>query len=366
MNVIDDQGRLFGLINVIDALVIFVVVAVVVAGLVFVFTAGPDTSPDTTTRYVTLDLGTQPAYVSTLVTESDVVESSERGNLTITDVYVTDSSDGRHLYVRAMISAETNNQNNLLYDGGPLRVGRELSLETDEYETSGTITDIDSSGSDLPISNTDVLLRTTTGIDLIQSLKENTVYRVDGHTVATIRSVTAYRTANPEQVQAYIGITYRTYQTNDGPQFAGQTVRRGATLPFESNAYPFEGTVLRVGSLSQRGRVSTRTVQLEMENVDPDLASSLHEGLTEGVGDDIIAEVTAVEVEPATVVLTSQDGNVYRREHPVNKDVTITAEIRVREAWAGPRFKADEIQQGRTIVLNFGTVAIEAEVVTVR
>lgn len=57
------MGRLFGLINIIDALVILFAVAVV-AGVALVFSGKPHEQSELGTRYVTLDLGTYPAYVT--------------------------------------------------------------------------------------------------------------------------------------------------------------------------------------------------------------------------------------------------------------------------------------------------------------
>jgi hypothetical protein len=103
-----------------------------------------------------------------------------------------------------------------------------------------------------------------------------------------------------------------------------------------------------------------------MENVDPDVANGLRAGMRERVRGETVAELTAVTVDPAVVVLTSQDGNVYRREHPVRKDVTMTADLRVRETSAGIRFKGAVLRQGATVVLDLGTVTVEATLVSVQ
>jgi len=368
MNVIDDQGRLFGRINLVDALVVFVVLAVLVAGVAFALSSGSsDTTPDTTTRYATLDLGIQPAYVTTLVSEGDVADadSGDAENLTITDVYATDTDDGRHLYARVRLNG-TLDDDIVTYRGDPLRVGRNLDLTTPDYSTGGTITAVDASNADLPVGPTDVLLRTTLAADATDEIQATDEYRVDGRTVGTVRSVTAYRTGEPGQVQAYVGVTYRTYRASNGPQFAGTTVREGATLPLETDAYAFEGEVIRMGATDPRGRETTRTVRLKIENADPDLADGLRSGMTERVRGDTVAELTNVAVEPSTMVLTSQDGNVYRREHPVEEDVTLTADLRMRETNAGVQFKGSSLRQGRTVTLDFGTVTVEATVVEVR
>ena len=85
--------------------------------------------------------------------------------------------------------------------------------------------------------------------------------------------------------------------------------------------------------------------------------------MTETNAGEAVAEVADVDVRPATVVLESEDGNIYEREHPVNKTVTMTAELRVRELDTGVRFKGRTIQEGNTVVLDLGTTTIRAEVV---
>jgi hypothetical protein len=364
MNPIDDKGRLFGLVNLVDALVVLVTVGVVVAGTGVVFEDSPSPSPDTTTRYATIHLGTQPAYVTTLVTGGDAVRPSSEENLTITDVYTTETDDGRHLYARVRING-TLDDGVATYDGDPLRVGREISLTTDEYQTDGTITAVDTENPDLPVGETNLLLRATLAADTVDAIRTGDEYRIDGRTVATVQSVTAYRTGNLSQVQAYVGVTYRTYHTSDGPRFADTPVREGASLPMETDTYAFTGQVVRLEATEINGQSATRTVQLKMENADPDLSDGLRTGMTERVHGDTVAELTNVTAEPSTMVLTSQDGNVYRREHPVEEDVRLTAELRVRETNAGVQFKGAPLRQGRTIFLDFGTVTVEATVVSV-
>ena len=364
MNLIDDDGNLFGVLNLVDALVVLVVLAVVVAGVAFVLSSGSDdTAPDTATRYATLDLGTQPAYVATLVTEGDTVAPSDAENLTVTDVYATDTDDGRHLYARVRINGTSDDA--VTYDGDPLRVGRDLSLTTPDYAADGTITAVDASNADLPTGTTDVLLRTSLSADTVDAIRRGDEYRIDGRTVGTVRSVTAYRTGDGRTL-AYVGVAYRTYRASDGQRFAGAPIREGVTLPLETAAYAFEGDVVRVGETVPRGVASTRTVRLEIENADPDLADGLRSGMAERVRGDTVAELANVTVEPSTMVLTSQDGNVYRRDHPVEEDVTLTADLRVRETDAGVRFKGAPLRRGRTVTLDFGTVTVEATVVEVR
>jgi len=362
VTLIDDEGRLFGRVNIIDAFVVLVVIAVVFAGLLFVLV--PDSSPSSSaTRYATIDLGTQPDYVATLITEGDSIQEDNGETITITDVYATASGSDRRVRVRARITAPVDS-GTITYDGTPLRVGRNIRLQTDEYTTQGTVTSVANTTPDLSVTSTDVLLRTTLSPETASDIESGQTFRVDGRPVATIRSVNAYPSGDGN-VLAILGITYQTYISSDKPYFGDTVVRDGATLPFEADGRSFQGEVIRRGVLSPPGEETTRTVSLKMERVDPDLASGIRTGLTEGVRGETIAQLVRVEVEPATVVLTSQDGDVYRRQHPVQKDITMTAELKVRETDTGVRFKGAPIQQGGTVVLDFGVVSIEATVLRI-
>lgn len=84
--------------------------------------------------------------------------------------------------------------------------------------------------------------------------------------------------------------------------------------------------------------------------------------MRERVNGKAIASPSNVTVEPADVVLTSDDGNVYLREHPVEKDVEITAEFQVRESINGVSFKSESIRPGDIVLIDLGTVTIRATV----
>jgi hypothetical protein len=86
--------------------------------------------------------------------------------------------------------------------------------------------------------------------------------------------------------------------------------------------------------------------------------------MTESFGGDTIARITRVQRENATVITRGQDGNIYQRDHPVNRDVTLSANLSVRETEAGVTFKGQTLQQGRVVTLDLGTVTIRATVVS--
>ncbi|WP_440992273.1 DUF4330 domain-containing protein [Haloarchaeobius baliensis] len=466
MEILDDEGNLFGVINVVDVFVVLLVIGVSGAGVAFVVSDDSKPRPTTETRYATLDLGAQPAYVSSLIEEGDTVSLSETEELVVTDVYTTDQGNDRRVLVRVSLTGEWSGDS-ITYGGGPPRVGRDLTITTSEYSTSGRIIttgssspeldlqntrvllettvsaeeavridanttvvrnnrtiatietfqiyETDDSGqrrvivvanllahedrhtlrfgatpvrlgqtvqlttgefdirgtllrtdvTELPVSQTDVLVRTELDSETLAQLEIGDEYLINDQTVASIRTIDAYATGDSDGRLAYIGVTYRTYQPRENPRFAGQEIREGADLPFRTDEYGFEGRVVRVNALEQRGTEATRTVTLELENVEPDVANGIERDMTEEVAGETIVDVSNVDVEPTQVVVTSNDGNVFVRDHPVNKDVTITAELQVRESATGITFKGSPLRQGDTVLLDFGTIVIRATVVSV-
>jgi len=189
MDILDEQGRVFGRINVIDLLAVLFAFAVVVAGVTLVFSGGSSESPPPDSRYVTLDLGTQPGYVTERIDAGDVSPlSNSPGNLTITDVYAAPAGGSSSaVMVRARVTGQRaedtdSERTAVTYAGDPLVLGRNLSIETGEYRLSGTVTDVSRSDASLPISTTDVLVTTTLSADAVDSLSVNDRYRENGRT----------------------------------------------------------------------------------------------------------------------------------------------------------------------------------------
>jgi hypothetical protein len=361
MKLIDEKGRLFGRVNAIDAAVVVGFLIFVVAGATVVFSSSPEPSqPDTTVRYVTLDLGNQPEYLATSINEGDTDTQSPMSNITIVDVYSSESDSTRHVWVRARVNALQRGATPV-YADSPLHIGRSLIFATPEYQVNGTITSVDSSDPNLAVSKTDVVVRTTLPDETVQKVEKGQEYELDGRTIGTIQSIEAYYN-NQSRTTAFIGITYRTYRSGNEHLFGNTAVREGASLPFKTANYTFSGRVVRQNEINRLGRVTTRTVTLELENIDPDRASGLRSGLQERVRDTTVAAIIDVEINSSTVVLTSQDGDIFERTHPTKKDVQLVAELRVRETDSGILFKGSKLHNGDVIFLNLGTITVRATV----
>ena len=140
MEILDEKGRLFGVVNVIDALAVLLVLAVVAAGAALVLGSEPEPEPEFASTHATLDLGTQPDYIVAQLNEGDTYSPGGTDNLTITDVRLEPRTNGQTAaVVRVELETELTADDTFLYNDGPPRLGRTLQIVTDEYQVEGTL-----------------------------------------------------------------------------------------------------------------------------------------------------------------------------------------------------------------------------------
>jgi len=156
MDLIDDKGRLFGTVNVIDALAVLLVLAVAAAGAAFVL--GTDDRPTTADRQATTAVtfevtGVQP-YVADAVPEgsvkSDAIVAVENKTVRPTEVVVRDENGELHerthprkktVALRLTLNTTTTDED-VLFGDEPLEVGRDLSLDFGPVTVDGNVTSI--------------------------------------------------------------------------------------------------------------------------------------------------------------------------------------------------------------------------------
>ncbi|GAA0275882.1 DUF4330 family protein [Halobacterium noricense] len=362
MELLDDDGNLFGVVNVVDALVVLFVLAVVAAGAAFVLQPDPEPAPEPelATTNATLDLGTQPSYIVEEIEAGDTYSPAGNTDLRITDVHLTPQNGDTRVILgvnlRGTVSGDT-----IDYNGAPPRVGRSLTIQTSIYQVSGTLRDL---GSGPETTTTDVVVEDTVSTETATAIQTGDTYTLGGTDIATVESVTAYGTDNPDRKRVLVGLSLATLQDDGDVRFGGTTVREGTTIPFQTSEYSLTGSIQRVGATNPQGETATRTMTLQLEDVPPAKADSIHTGLTETVRGTTIADITDVDREAATVILTSRDGNIYERNHPVNQDLTLTADLTIRETATGVTFKGRTIQQGSNVTLDLGTTTVHATVVS--
>ena len=361
--VIDDDGRLFGVVNVIDALVILLVAAVLIAGAVFIFGIGDETD----TRYVTVDLGPQPEYTAQQITAGDEWGS----DFTVTDVYMSPAGANDDGDVNVLIKAAVNGTvidqeatapAPISFTGEPLRFGRLLEIETNEWAAEGTVIDIEETGPDIDTTTEQLVLQADVDAETARAISPGDEYRVGETNLLTIESVTVYRTGDTNERTVVIGASAQT-RFDRGTQLLGdQTITVGSSLSVETRSYAFDGRIINTGSLEEPGSPTTVSATIDLGVMSEERANRLAVGMTETTGGVVTAEIVDIEDQPyEEVVLTGSGYETF--EHPTDREVTITIEISTRELDDGTlRFRGHTIEVGDDISLRFAGIPVDGEV----
>jgi len=156
MEILDEDGRLFGIVNVIDALVALLVLAVIAAGAALVLGGGGDTGDQTETVTLTVEIsGVQP-YVAEAIPQTGPVEGGNVTaieNRTVEPATVYTENDSGAVLVRehpelrtvtVVATVEGRRSGGALFlSRQRLAVGSDVRLDFGTTVTNGTITAVE-------------------------------------------------------------------------------------------------------------------------------------------------------------------------------------------------------------------------------
>ncbi|WP_137284647.1 DUF4330 domain-containing protein [Halorussus salinisoli] len=153
MTFIDDKGRLFGTINIIDVLAVCLVLVATAGGTTFVLTAD-DTDTDQQNTSITFEITDVQPYVVDAIPEgqidSDTITAVENKSVQPSQVVVADQHGELHerphpekkTVTLQLALATTTSDEEIQFDGEPLQVGRELSLDLGTVTVEGNVTSV--------------------------------------------------------------------------------------------------------------------------------------------------------------------------------------------------------------------------------
>lgn len=368
-SVLDNEGKLFGLVNIVDVLVVLLVAAIAVAGVALLFSPGGTNE----TRYVTVDVGGQPQYIADQITTGDEWTPQGGGSFVITDTYASpntgEESEGTaNILIRAAVNGSAigeENQQIINFNGEPLSFGRELEIDATSYTITGTVTAVDQEGTEIETQSESLALETTVDRGIANQIDAGDQYRVGADTQLTIETVTVYPTSDENMRRVILGVTVQTRTVDGVPLFGERSVQTGSQIPVRTQAYTLTGEVLTIGSFDEPGVPATRTLTMEIEDLPPSRADAITVGLTESTQDITTAEILEKEDRPAER-LVERDSGFEFIEHPRNRDLILTIEVSVRETQDGRiQFRGDQLNAGEELMLSLGGIQIEGTVTSI-
>jgi hypothetical protein len=253
MGVIDERGRLFGVVNVIDLLVVTAVVATLVAGAAFVLDDDPAPPED---RYLTVVLDERPAGAGvtldgdgTATPDGTVELGRTRGQVTDTYLAPTDA-DGTVTVarIRVEVSAAAANRTTdrrLVTEEASYLVGQGIRFTAGSARYEGYVHSVGRSRSELPVRTLNATVETRLPRAVAGRIEPGDTHRIDGGAVARVTAVERRSTAdNRTHIEATVA--FRVLETNGELLYGDQRVRPGADVVVAPNGYEFTGTVTGV------------------------------------------------------------------------------------------------------------------------
>ncbi|NGM69079.1 DUF4330 family protein [Natronolimnobius sp. AArcel1] len=371
MELIDEDGNLFGAVNVVDALVVLLVLAVVVAGVAAVGvlgTADDDEDEEETedadsieTYYTTLEIGTESISTAEAIAAGDEMTAGDE-RLKITDTYaVPISSDTADVTVQAELEATEHENGTLSFAETELATGQNVSIETDAYDVTGSVDALENDTTDFQTAETEVVFEQTVNQETAAQVRAGNESQLGNETLASLEDVSVYPIANNEYrvVAGATLITLDTDDENDEIRYGPSPVESESTLTFATEEYTLEPTILETGTAAHPGEATTTTVEIDLEGLTDREAAQFEPGLAETMGGDTWATITGVDREPASIVVETDDGDLHEREHPTENDLTLTVDLETRETALGTQFQGSEFRNGDSVYLDFGITTVE-------
>jgi guanyl-specific ribonuclease Sa len=368
-SLIDNEGRLFGLVNIVDILVVLLVLAVGVAGFALV-TGG--SAGEQETRFVTVDLGSQPGYIAEQITVGDEWDVQGSDSFTITDVYrapAIDAENDTQVLLRAQINGTPlgNTQDvtaeqqlqPISFNGGPLRFGDQLKIQTNKYRVAGTVTAIGQTEAELPTQSRGFVIEATVDRSVADQIDAGDRFVSGGTEQLRVETANVYPTLQEDVRRVVVGITAQTQVEGGVTLYGSQPIQPGTAINVRTETYQLAGNIVTVGGVEPPGTASSRTVTIDVENIAPERANAITTGATEQSQDIITAQVLSKVAQPATETIQS-GGGFQTIEHPTQLDLTMDVELSVREFQDGRiQFRGESVNTGDTLSVALDGIVVE-------
>ncbi len=252
MGIVDEKGRLFGVVNVIDLLVVAVALTTLIAGAAFVLLNDPEPPEE---RYVTVVLDERPAgIVPTLDGDSAATPTGAvklgRATGRVTDTYLAPTDNDGIITVariRVQVSAAAANRTTdrrLATADATYLVGEKIGLTVGEATYTGYVHAVGESNDSLATRTVTTTVTTRLPPAVAERIEPEDTHRIAGREVARVTAVERTSADNRTRVEAMVAL--RVLKTDVGPLYGDQRVRPGARVVMAPDGYEFTGTVTEV------------------------------------------------------------------------------------------------------------------------
>lgn len=233
MGLVDEEGRLFGVINVIDLMALALVIALLFGAFAFLTGGSGQEEP---TRYVTVSVSENQSSIVERIRPGPSTIGHVDGNITAVYAGPSPNDDTAVLIRLATQGVPTNNGRNVL-------VGERVFLSADRYRFRVRVLGFGGNKS-LPVRQETVRLVTTTEPSVAGLIDEGDQRRVAGRRLVQVRSVESRTRLDESRTRVVYRAWVLAIQDGEEARYGGYPLKPGVQIPFETNGYRLNATVV--------------------------------------------------------------------------------------------------------------------------
>lgn len=377
MNFIDDKGRIFGRINILDFLILLFIVIVLIIGMKFLFFQPKKTI------YVSLQLcekdysikncGNIQYFIDSGINIGDKAISLGKSVGEIVDVDVTDSfirtnlenerSLKKDVLVELKITA-TEKSDGLYFKNQQLKINSPLLFETFNAEMVGIVTRISNEAINISRFYQEKnisLIFDDVSPETASFLKKGSKEVYNGLTLAEVADFEIFPGLGASRnvlIKARILVRFQ-----DGDLwYKNDKVKVGNSINLELENIALTG---RIFSIEAGARTSSlpKIVYVTAYEVRDWIADKVNVGdIEKKSSGEIMAEVLEKSVEAAEMQVVSDSGEVYRKTSPIFKDVKLKIRIQADKVGNELMFHNNPVRAGEDISFNLLNTDISGQI----
>jgi len=127
----------------------------------------------------------------------------------------------------------------------------------------------------------------------------------------------------------------------------------------------FVGNIIGFGDKEELSYFADKSVDLLLKDLRPEIYSMLKVGLSEyDSNSNSIATIIYKTETPSKMIVTSSDGEVFLRENPINKDILLKINLKVKNLSSIYYYNSQEIKIGNTLQLSTLTIDFSGQIVS--
>ncbi len=375
---IDSKGRIFGKINIIDLLIILVIVVLVVLALKF-FVLPPreyvyvqlqlcEEGPFTWSGTYVVNCGNVPIYFSRSVNVGDEIIKLGKTKGRILEVSsnpITLETEDTEMRIELLSRKKKDGYE---YYSQAIKAGSELRISTLNANIVGKIQSfsVNDSAARKEFKIKEVEIKAVNqSSEILRGLTRNDV-EVDltGKTIATIIDFEPVPKLD-NKIDLTVKARLVTEKNGDSYWFKNLKVKIGYPIFIETQKVIFAGVITNVDEIEAQTVNKEMIIEVMLREQPLWISDSISIGDKEQYLGRTIMEVVGKDVQPSAVIINSNEGLVYAREHSYLQDIKLRLNVLADQRAGNWFYKDGFVKIGQKIIINTDKISVEGEITNI-